>query len=234
MDTTRWSGSLPSPGATGRSGWWAAPTARPVSGSPPPAQPPHLQAICPVVTGSNFFRGWVYQGGAFQLGFNLFWNWMMSSRRSRGGPKAEELFRHRPLRTVPLPDPEVEPLLLRLAGPPDRGRLLARVLGQRAATPGSRCRPSTLAAGTTSSSVERSRTSSACAARAGRKRHAPGSGCSSAPGRTAPRTASFPITASASTGPTTRSISPGSSCASSTGICAAPERRTISRRSASS
>jgi putative CocE/NonD family hydrolase len=70
------------------------------------AQPPHLRAICPVVTGSNFFRGWVYQGGAFQLGFNLFWNWMMSSRRSRGGPKPDELFRHRPLRTVPLPDPE--------------------------------------------------------------------------------------------------------------------------------
>jgi uncharacterized protein len=69
-------------------------------------QPPHLRAICPVVTGSNFFRGWVYQGGAFQLGFNLFWNWMMSSRRSRGGPKPDELFRHRPLRTVPLPDPE--------------------------------------------------------------------------------------------------------------------------------
>src|SRR5258706_14956653 len=41
-------------------------------------QPPHLQAICPVVTGSDFFHGWVYQGGAFQLGFNLFLAWMMS------------------------------------------------------------------------------------------------------------------------------------------------------------
>lgn len=69
-------------------------------------QPPQLRAICPVVTGSDFFRGWVYQGGAFQLGFNIFWNWMMSNRRQRGGPKPEELFKHRPLRTVPLPDPE--------------------------------------------------------------------------------------------------------------------------------
>jgi uncharacterized protein len=68
-------------------------------------RPPSLKAICPVVTGSDFFRGWVYQGGAFQLGFNLFWNWMMSSKEQRGRTKPEELFRHRPLRTVSLPDP---------------------------------------------------------------------------------------------------------------------------------
>ena len=67
-------------------------------------RPPHLKAICPVVTGSDFYRGWVYQGGAFQLGFNLFWVWMMSDRR--GAAKAEELFFHLPLRTVPLPDPK--------------------------------------------------------------------------------------------------------------------------------
>lgn len=67
-------------------------------------RPPHLKAICPVVTGSDFYRGWVYQGGAFQLGFNLFWAWMMSDRR--GSAKAAELFRHVPLRTVPLPDPK--------------------------------------------------------------------------------------------------------------------------------
>jgi uncharacterized protein len=69
-------------------------------------RPPHLRAICPVVTGSDFYHGWVYQGGAFQLGFNLFWNWMMSSKRQRGAVKPEELFRHLPLRTVPLPDPD--------------------------------------------------------------------------------------------------------------------------------
>jgi uncharacterized protein len=67
-------------------------------------RPPHLKAICPVVTGSDFYRGWVYQGGAFQLGFNLFWVWMMSDRRRAA--KAEELFLHLPLRDVPLPDPK--------------------------------------------------------------------------------------------------------------------------------
>src|SRR3954469_11754277 len=46
-------------------------------------QPPHLKAIAPVVTGSNYFHGWVYQGGAFQLGFNLFWVNLMSRRRRR-------------------------------------------------------------------------------------------------------------------------------------------------------
>ena len=67
-------------------------------------RPPHLRAICPVVTGSDFFRGWVYEGGAFQLGFNLFWVWMMSDRQRAA--KSEELFAHLPLRTVPLPDPK--------------------------------------------------------------------------------------------------------------------------------
>ena len=66
-------------------------------------RPPHLKAICPVLTGSDFFRGWVYQGGAFHLGFNLFWVWMMSAQR--GAAKPEQLFSHLPLNTVPLPDP---------------------------------------------------------------------------------------------------------------------------------
>src|SRR5262249_17090554 len=68
------------------------------------ARPPHLRAICPVVTGSDFYRGWVYQGGAFQLGFNLFWVLMMSDRRATS--RADELFRHLPLLEVPLPEPK--------------------------------------------------------------------------------------------------------------------------------
>jgi hypothetical protein len=37
------------------------------------AQPPNLQAIFPGLTGSDFYDGWTYQGGAFELGFNLTW-----------------------------------------------------------------------------------------------------------------------------------------------------------------
>jgi putative CocE/NonD family hydrolase len=35
--------------------------------------PPALRAITPVVTASEYYEGWTYQGGAFQLGFVLFW-----------------------------------------------------------------------------------------------------------------------------------------------------------------
>jgi putative CocE/NonD family hydrolase len=36
-------------------------------------QPPHLKAIFPVITASEYYDGWTYQGGAFQLGFVLLW-----------------------------------------------------------------------------------------------------------------------------------------------------------------
>jgi putative CocE/NonD family hydrolase len=37
------------------------------------AHPPHLAAICPVVTASNYHANWTYQGGAFQQWFNESW-----------------------------------------------------------------------------------------------------------------------------------------------------------------
>ncbi len=36
-------------------------------------RPPHLRAIMPRVTASNYHEGWAYQGGAFELGFNVSW-----------------------------------------------------------------------------------------------------------------------------------------------------------------
>jgi len=35
--------------------------------------PPHLTAICPVVTASNYHENWTYQGGAFEQWFNESW-----------------------------------------------------------------------------------------------------------------------------------------------------------------
>ena len=58
----------------------------------------------PVVTGSDYYEGWIYQGGAFQLGFNLFWVQLMAD--PRGANKIDELYRHRPLATVSIPDPK--------------------------------------------------------------------------------------------------------------------------------
>ena len=37
------------------------------------AQPPHLRCIVPLITASDYHEGWTYQGGAFELGFNLSW-----------------------------------------------------------------------------------------------------------------------------------------------------------------
>lgn len=36
-------------------------------------RPPHLAAIFPAVTSSDYYEGWTYQGGAFQLFFTLNW-----------------------------------------------------------------------------------------------------------------------------------------------------------------
>jgi uncharacterized protein len=36
-------------------------------------RPPSLAAIAPVVTASEYYDGWTYQGGAFQLGFVQYW-----------------------------------------------------------------------------------------------------------------------------------------------------------------
>ena len=65
-------------------------------------RPPALRAIAPMVVGSDPFDGWVYQGGAFQLGFNLFWVHVMTSGRRKA--KLDEQYRHLPLTTPPLLD----------------------------------------------------------------------------------------------------------------------------------
>ena len=41
------------------------------------SQPPNLQAIFPGLTGSDFYDGWTYRGGAFELGFNLTWTGLL-------------------------------------------------------------------------------------------------------------------------------------------------------------
>ncbi len=37
------------------------------------SRPPHLKAIFPLITASDYHEGWTYQGGAFALGFNESW-----------------------------------------------------------------------------------------------------------------------------------------------------------------
>ena len=64
------------------------------------ACPPHLAAIFPVVTTGDPYNGGIYQGGAFQLGFNLFWVQMMTAPKAAGS--LAEQYRHLPLTDPPL------------------------------------------------------------------------------------------------------------------------------------
>ena len=73
----------------------------------------------PVVVGSDYYHGWVYQGGAFQLGFNLFWVNLMTDPKARG-LAAPRTTAHLPISEPPLLDREPgRPLLPRVARAPD-------------------------------------------------------------------------------------------------------------------
>lgn len=61
--------------------------------------PPGLAALAPFVTPANYHEGWVYRGGAFELGFSLYWTLLFLAtgeleRRQRiGGAGSEDLTR---------------------------------------------------------------------------------------------------------------------------------------------
>jgi putative CocE/NonD family hydrolase len=63
-------------------------------------RPPALRAIFPVVVGSDYYDGWIYHGGAFEFGFNLFWVHLMTSPKARGS--LDEHYRHLPISAPPL------------------------------------------------------------------------------------------------------------------------------------
>ena len=84
------------------------------------SKPPSLSAIAPTVTASDYHEGWAWQGGAFELGFNLSWavghltaaNWANLTKRldlSKEGledmikvkDSLTESFNHLPLQNYP-------------------------------------------------------------------------------------------------------------------------------------
>jgi uncharacterized protein len=99
-DTVEWAAAQP--WCDGRVGMVGRSYAAAVQWLGATRRPPHLRAISPVVTGSDFFHGWIYEGGAFQFGFNVFWIWLMND--PRGAAKLDEVYRHLPLRTLAVPD----------------------------------------------------------------------------------------------------------------------------------
>lgn len=118
-DTIDWAAGQPwSTGAVGMVGGSYLGATQWATASQDPAA---LRAIAPVVTADQYYDGWVYQGGAFQLGFNLWWTLTILApgelrrRRADGDPAAaarlgeliaaadhpDRLFQRLPLRGLP-------------------------------------------------------------------------------------------------------------------------------------
>lgn len=72
VDTIAWCAGLPF--SDGRVGMFGASYFGATQLLAAAAAPPALRAIAPTVTGSDFYEGWTYYGGSFQLGFVLCWS----------------------------------------------------------------------------------------------------------------------------------------------------------------
>jgi len=63
-DTIEWAGSLPY--TNGKVGMFGGSYVGATQMLAAMTKPPHLAAICPTVTASNYHENWTYQGGAFR------------------------------------------------------------------------------------------------------------------------------------------------------------------------
>jgi uncharacterized protein len=70
-DTVEWAAALPY--SNGKVGMWGASYVGVSQIQTAMAHPPHLAGICPMVTGSDYHNGWIYQGGAFEQMFAESW-----------------------------------------------------------------------------------------------------------------------------------------------------------------
>ncbi len=70
-DTVEWIAAQP--WCTGKVGMYGASYVGATQWLAAKSHPPHLAAIMPRITASNYHEGWTYQGGAFELGFNISW-----------------------------------------------------------------------------------------------------------------------------------------------------------------
>ena len=70
-DTVEWAAALPY--SSGKVGMFGGSYVGATQMLTAIGAPPHLAAIAPVVTASNYHNGWTYQGGAFEQWFNESW-----------------------------------------------------------------------------------------------------------------------------------------------------------------
>ena len=71
FDTVEWAAALPY--SNGKVGMMGASYVGATQMLAAIAQPPHLTAIAPNMTASNYHDGWTYQGGAFEQWFDQNW-----------------------------------------------------------------------------------------------------------------------------------------------------------------
>lgn len=83
--------------------------------------PPALRAMAPFVTTDQYYESWAYQGGAFQLGFNLHWTLLslalgeLQRRAGTGEAALEDIGRH----IAAIDDNDALYWRLPLQGPPE-------------------------------------------------------------------------------------------------------------------
>jgi len=70
-DSVEWAAALPA--SNGRVGMYGTSYIGATQLQAAILQPPSLRAICPAFTGSQYYEGWAYNGGAFALAFNVSW-----------------------------------------------------------------------------------------------------------------------------------------------------------------
>jgi len=103
-DSVEWAAALPY--SNGKVGMWGGSYVGATQMLTAIASPPHLAAIAPVVTASNYHNGWTYQGGAFEQWFNESWTSGLAqdtfNRQVQKNSNALEGIQKLPLTSYPL------------------------------------------------------------------------------------------------------------------------------------
>jgi putative CocE/NonD family hydrolase len=91
FDTVEWAAALPY--SNGKVGMFGSSYVGATQMLAAAARPPHLEAIFPVVTGSEYYEGWTYQSGAFMQWFASTWASILAEDTERRRAAARSQWR---------------------------------------------------------------------------------------------------------------------------------------------
>jgi putative CocE/NonD family hydrolase len=113
-DTVEWAAALPySSGKVGLFGGSYPGAAQMLAAT---ASPPHLAAIFPEITGSNYYAHWAYQGGAFNQGLAQAWGSVLSLNEHQRKISGSALMSYHDLMAPPVKYPLIDPASARGVG----------------------------------------------------------------------------------------------------------------------